>query len=113
MKNTSQHIIFRVLSILLVLLVLAPSSIKLSHALSHNYHKHEVCLGEQQAHLHTLDLDCEFHKYQLNSAFTLPENSFKLLEKQDNHQVINSLYFFISEFQVFHFSLRGPPFYNS
>ena len=113
MKQIKQHIIFRVLAILLVVLVLTPSVVKLTHIFNHSHHKHEVCLGEAQAHLHTLDVDCEFHKFQLNTAFAVPENSFKLLKKQDNHQVINSQYFFISEFQALHFSLRGPPSYYS
>ncbi|MEO8933731.1 MAG: hypothetical protein ABI295_05440 [Xanthomarina sp.] len=113
MKHEKQDIIFRVLSILLVVLVLTPSVVKLEHAFNHSHHKHEVCIGEPQTHLHTLDIDCEFYKFQLNTAFTLPVHSFKLLEKQDNHQVIKSQYFFISEFQALHFSLRGPPSYNS
>lgn len=113
MQNIKQHIIFRSLSLLLIVLVLTPSVVKLEHAFNHSHHKHEVCLGEPQAHLHTLDVDCEFHKFQLNTVFSLPENNFELLEIQDNHQVINSQYFFISEFQSLHFSLRGPPSYYS
>ncbi|MCX7549734.1 hypothetical protein [Xanthomarina sp. F2636L] len=110
MQEIKQHIIFRIISILLVVFVLMPSAFKLSHAFSHNHHKHEVCLGEAQAHLHTLDIDCEFQKFQLNTAFNLPEYTYEFLEKAENHQVINSQYFFISEFQKLHFSLRGPPF---
>ncbi|MFL0352700.1 hypothetical protein [Xanthomarina sp. GH4-25] len=109
MQYTKQHILFRVFTVLLVLAVLAPSVVKLSHAYSHTNHKHEICLGEKQVHFHTLDVDCEFHKFQLNTAFTIPVNTFKVLKKQNNHQLINSQYHFISEFQQLHFSLRGPP----
>jgi hypothetical protein len=98
------------LSILLVVFVLMPSAFKLAHTFSHNNHKHEVCLGEKQMHLHTLDVDCEFHKFQLNTAFTLPINNYQILKKQENHSLINSQYSFISEFQQLHFNLRGPPF---
>ncbi|HLV14441.1 MAG TPA: hypothetical protein VKY41_04615 [Xanthomarina sp.] len=113
MQHIKQHILFRVISILLVVLVFTPSVVKLSHAFSHNNHKHEVCLGEPQTHLHTLDVDCEFHKFQINTVFTLQENPYKLLEKQDSIQEAHSQYFFISEFQALHFSLRGPPSSNS
>jgi hypothetical protein len=104
-----QHIIFRIFSVLLVAFVLLPSGFKLSHAFSHTNHKHEVCLGEKQMHLHSLDVDCEFHKFQLNTAFTIPVHIYQFLEKQDNHQLINSQYHFISDFQQLHFKLRGPP----
>lgn len=109
MLHLKQHILFRVFSLVLVLTVLAPSVDKLLHAFDHSTHKHEVCLGEKQAHLHTLDLDCEFHKFQINTAFTVPINQFELLEQQENQQVILSQYHFISDFQKLHFSLRGPP----
>src|SRR5690554_3353718 len=109
MQHIKQHILFRVISILLVVLVFTPSVVKLSHAFSHNNHKHEVCLGEKQTHLHTLDVDCEFHKFQINTAFTVPVNQFKLLEKKEDQQVIQSQYHFISDYQQLHFSLRGPP----
>ena len=110
MQNLKQHIIFKSFAVLLVLFVLMPSVVKLSHSLSHSTHKHEVCLGEKQSHLHTLDVDCEFHKFQLITGFTIPANNYHFLEKQENHQIINSQYQFISEFQQLHFSLRGPPF---
>jgi hypothetical protein len=93
----------------LVVFVLSPSAFKLAHALSHNSHKHEVCLGEKQVHLHTLDLDCEFHKFQINTAFSIPIYTYNILEKQDNYHVIHSQYYFTSDFQQLHFNLRGPP----
>lgn len=86
-----------------------PSAFKLEHAFSHTNHKHEVCLGEKQSHFHTLDLECEFHKFQLNTAFSIPINNYQFIEKQENYKLIHSQYIFISEFQQLHFSLRGPP----
>ncbi len=109
MQHLRQHILFKSISLLLVLGVLLPSVDKLLHAFEHSTHKHEVCLGEKQTHLHTLDVDCEFHKFQINTAFTVPVNQFKLLEKKEGQQVIQSQYHFISDYQQLHFSLRGPP----
>lgn len=109
MQDIKKHILFKCFSVLLVLFVLMPSAFKLSHAFSHSNHKHEVCLGEKQSHLHTLDVDCEFQKFQLNTAFTFLDNTVKFFEKEDNHRVILSQYYYISNFQQLHFSLRGPP----
>ncbi|WP_229736621.1 hypothetical protein [Bizionia arctica] len=109
MPYIRQHIIFRILTILLVGCVLMPSAFKLAHAFSHTNHQHEVCLGEKQIHLHALDVNCEFHKFQLNTAFTLPVNAYHFLVIQENHSLIHSQYYFISEFQQLHFNLRGPP----
>ncbi|MHA7944063.1 hypothetical protein ACJOV8_013385 [Formosa sp. 3Alg 14/1] len=74
-------------------------------------HKREVCHGEHQTHLHTADTDCEFYKFQLNHHFTIPVIFEDIPFVEENYELITSQYYFLSTFQLRHFSLRGPPSY--
>ena len=108
MTRFKQHIVLKIATLLITLTLILPSVVKFSHVFSH--HEHEICLGENQTHLHTLDLDCSFYKFKLNHQFTIDFFSYELFSVQENHQVIVSQYEFLSPFQQLHFSLRGPPF---
>ena len=109
MQTIKEHIIFRILTLVLVTTLLVPSIVKFSHVFTHNQHKIEICKGERRTHLHELDIDCKFFKFQLNNNFT-PEvfkvDIFSVTEKQTQ---ITSHYNFLSKYQRLHFSLRGPP----
>jgi hypothetical protein len=106
MEQIKKHII-SFLSIMVVLAVLFPSIVKMQHVFEN--HKHEVCKGEKQAHFHEVEFDCEFYKFNINQVFQIENNSFQLLSNIQNHQLILSQYFFISEYQQLGISLRGPP----
>ncbi|MEY8869982.1 hypothetical protein AB9K24_10765 [Meridianimaribacter flavus] len=110
MQQTKRHIFIKLSALLLVLGLFAPEAEKFAHTFNH--HKHEVCHGESETHLHTLDVDCSFYKFKLNNSYTLPEFNFEIPEIRDNHEIIVSQYFFLSDYQRLHFSLRGPPFYS-
>lgn len=101
------HIAFRLLSFILLVGLLAPSAVKIAHIFEH--HKHVVCLGEDSTHIHQVDLDCQFHDFQLNNNFLVAINycSFHI-ENEIQSQII-SQYHFISDYQRLPFSLRGPP----
>jgi len=107
MQNIKEHIIFKTITIILVISLITPTLIKFTHVFEN--HKHEVCLSKQQAHLHTLDLGCEFYKFKLNNSFTFNVVNFSLHSIVNNHKVFHSQYQFISEYQSLSFALRGPP----
>lgn len=107
MQNIKEHIIFRMLTTVLVVSLLIPSIVKFSHIFAH--HKHEVCLGEKATHLHEFDLDCEFYKFKLNNNYL---SSFKynyLFCEITNYKVSSLAYKFLNNHQPLSFSLRGPP----
>ena len=107
MHSIKQHTAFRFLTIALLFAILLPSAVKLAHAFQN--HHHEVCLGQQKAHLHNLDIECEFYKFKVNNTFTLSDFHLKFIAKQNAYKVITHEYDFSSVHQPLHFSLRAPP----
>ena len=84
-----------------------PAAIKAVHIFEH--HNHKVCLGDTSTHIHQVDLDCEFQKFQLNQNFTIFQEHIDIYSPQETPLKTVSQYFFISEYQRLPFSLRGPP----
>ena len=107
MKQIKEHILIRLAIILLVASLFVPSVIKFTHVFNH--HTHKVCLGEKTTHIHKVDLDCDFHKFNLNHniAFTCSNISFFNSEELPLKMV--SKYHFLSKYQRLHYTLRGPP----
>ncbi|MCL8005963.1 hypothetical protein [Gelidibacter japonicus] len=110
MSFLREHILFKSLTLILVLTFLLPSAVKFMHIFE--THKHEVCYGESDAHFHTLDVDCEFYKFKLNIPFTIPENLATLIVYPEVPIFNTKEYDFLSEFQRLHFTRRGPPMIN-
>lgn len=110
MQNTLKHILFNSFTILIVIVLLAPSVVKLGHAFED--HKHEICVDNSTEHFHTLDLECEFYKFKVNSNFIFNPLTINVLEVNSQKELIASHYTFLSKFQKLHFSLRGPPLYS-
>ncbi len=110
MHKTSKHIVFKCFTILVVLVLLAPSVVKLGHAFEN--HKHEVCIDSSTTHFHTLDLECEFYKFKVNSEFTFNSLHFEEIIPFQLKPLIASKYLFLSSYRKLHFSLRGPPIYS-
>ncbi|NMH89414.1 hypothetical protein [Flavivirga algicola] len=109
MEQIKQHITFKITTLLLVAVLLVPTAVKFAHILSHHEHEHEVCLGEQTTHLHEIDLDCEFYKFQLNNHFLLVTDYDSCLYTLPNHKVLPLTYKFLNNYRQLSFSLRGPP----
>ena len=107
MNHIKEHIVFKTLALSLVLTLLVPSALKFIHIFEH--HEHEVCLGEKTTHLHKIDLECEFHKFQLNKNFTFTFSYLELFSEEIEILETDSQYVFLSKYQSLHFSLRGPP----
>lgn len=107
MKFLREHIISRILLLVLITALITPYAVKFTHIFEH--HTHDVCLGEESTHLHELDLDCEFYKFKLTQKFTCNLSNVEFfLEKKEPKQ-ITSLYHFFSNNKSSQFSLRGPP----
>lgn len=107
MRILKRHSPFQALTLVLVLAFLLPSAVKFMHVFEQ--HQHEVCYGEADAHFHTLDFDCEFYKFKVNSPFIIFENANYLLPSPEVVVFNATEYSFLSTFQILHFSHRGPP----
>ncbi|KJD31463.1 hypothetical protein PK35_14660 [Tamlana nanhaiensis] len=103
----TKHITFKFFALLLVGLLCLPTILKLQHSFEH--HEHKVCLDDSTTHIHTVDLDCDFHKFQLNHHFTLTEQTFESLPETTPFQNNFKSYSFLKNHQHLYFSLRAPP----
>ena len=107
MNILKEHILFRLLTILLVITLLIPAAVNLAHVFNH--HTHKVCLGEKTTHIHKVDLDCDFHKFNLNHHITFTCFKVAFFIPEELPLKIVSQYNFLSNYQRLHYSLRGPP----
>jgi len=87
--------------------MLVPSIVKMAHAIIE--HEHLECKAVGQLHIHEVELDCDFHDFNLSPQFhsTLVEVPKPLIIHISN--TITSQYTFLSKYQQLHFALRGPP----
>lgn len=94
-------------SLTLIATILAPSFVKLSHAIFE--HQELTCVDTSISHVHEVEFDCEFQKFKL-SPQTLIE--FPEITKISTIEIDNQSYdryVFLSYFQELPFALRGPP----
>ena len=110
MYNLRHHIAFKLFAILVVAFFLAPTAVKFVHIFNH--HTHKVCTNKKSTHIHQVDLDCDFFKFQINKTFTFSSFVVNLFSEKEIQPKIDSHYLFLSDFQYLHFSLRGPPQFN-
>ena len=108
MRRIQEHIIFKLLTITLIVTLLTPSIVKIAHVFEN--HKHDVCTDNlNQTHLHTLDIDCEFYKFKLNTKYHPVLNDYRIVTEANYSKINNTLYTFLNNYQQLSFSLRGPP----
>ena len=102
------HKILVTLSFILVVSLLVPSAVKLEHVFEN--HKHEVCLNKSTTHLHAIDLDCEFYKFNVSNPLLIPNIDYGIpnLAFFYTHET-SRLYNFKYNHQHLYFSLRAPP----
>jgi len=106
-KLLREHITFKILTLVLIASLFVPSVAKFAHVFSH--HEHEVCKNNQTTHIHKIDFDCDFHKFNLNNTFTFTAFNIEFfIAKKESREII-SQYNFLSKFQRLQTSLRGPP----
>jgi hypothetical protein len=109
MKLIREHIIFKSLTIMLVITLIIPSAVKFAHVFTHHNHKHDVCTGEKQTHLHEIDVDCDFYKFNVNTPFYFSHNNTELYSKCSTSKLNLKSYNFQYNHRPLSFSLRGPP----
>ncbi|MFV0541571.1 MAG: hypothetical protein ACK5MZ_10120 [Aestuariibaculum sp.] len=107
MQHIKQHILFKLLSILLVFALLLPIAAKFAHIFAN--HEHDICKGEVHTHLHELNVECDIYKYKLTTNYTPTFFCYNLYAPLEYTGAIMSQYQFLSEFQRLQTSLRGPP----
>lgn len=107
MKFFHDHIYINAVSIVLVVFLFMPSIVKLSHAISD--HEHIECTAFGELHMHGVELDCDFEKFNLSSQSypALIQVPKYIAPIQDREYGLH--YNFLSNYQKLHFALRGPP----
>lgn len=107
MQNIKEHTGFKSITLIITVMLLTPSVVKFTHIFTH--HTHEICKGYESTHVHKVDMDCDFYKFQLNNNFKHSFFNFDFLfQKKETNQII-SQYQFVSKFQRLQTALRGPP----
>lgn len=97
----------RILSALIVVTLLMPIGIKITHIFEHE--DHPLCSNYDTVNFHECETDCVLLKYNLQKHDFKSEN-FKLTTLTVNNFDIASLtYSFSYNYKALSFSLRGPP----
>ncbi|PIF01226.1 MAG: hypothetical protein CR994_01295 [Maribacter sp.] len=94
-------------SLLLVGVFFVPSVVKLSHAL--NGHKDTDCSQVGTLHMHEIELDCDFHDFNLSPLYSTP---IVFIATPLDVQIPNRIlyrYTYLNKYQKLHFALRAPP----
>jgi len=108
--NTKNNIalVYKILALGLVAFMLLPAAVKASHIFAHQHHT--VCYENYDTHFHTLDLDCEFYKFQLNKNYFV--ENLEPTEVVDNTNYASPIDFYKSLYKNRSLKLcylRGPP----
>ena len=107
MNNSTQHISFKFITLILVITLLLPSAVKINHVFED--HKHEVCKNNSVEHFHELEIDCEFYKFNTTNHFILSDFQQSNIVVAIKSVLNYSYYKFLNNHQQFNISLRGPP----
>ena len=102
-----KKILFQLVSLFLLVCLFTPFIIKIGHGLYE--HKETVCLAKGQLHIHEVEFDCDFHKFQITSLFYFDFEKHLLNPPVILGEKIVDQYTFLSKYQKLHFVLRGPP----
>ncbi|MCM4163096.1 MULTISPECIES: hypothetical protein [unclassified Arenibacter] len=107
MKIYFRNIIFSFIAVLLVGLITLPSVLKLKHAIFE--HHTFVCKEKGKLHIHEVELDCDYHKFNLTHYYTHFQQEIATFTVITRSAKIIDFYSFLSKHQKLHFSRRGPP----
>ncbi len=107
MQELKKHIVFKIVSTLIVLILLAPATIKLVHSFEH--HEHNLCEKTDVPNFHKCELDCTFYKYNLQQYCLKTQNYNLSIFLVNNFEIPSSTYQFFYSSYVLSGSLRGPP----
>ncbi|SDB39417.1 hypothetical protein SAMN03097699_1087 [Flavobacteriaceae bacterium MAR_2010_188] len=98
---------FSAIVIILIIALMFPSLVKLSHAIQH--HKHLTCKSEASLHFHKKNLDCDFQKFKVANEFNIVKQTFKprIFQPQSIKNTVFTESQSLLHFQ--YYSLRAPP----
>nr|WP_321235436.1 hypothetical protein [uncultured Psychroserpens sp.] len=108
MTQKEYHITFRIATLMLAFILILPSAVKLSHAITHD-HDHEVCLEKNQTHLHNVDFDCEFYKFKINQNLFFEFVNYDFESSLYSNTYETAYYTYLKSHQQLTSFLRGPP----
>lgn len=94
---------------MVILAVLLPSAVKLTHAFNH--HNHIVCNDDidHDTHFHASDLDCDFYKFKLTKSQFFTLHKYEEASKVPHVNEILSYYISYNNYEQPLQFLRGPP----
>ncbi len=107
MEKQQRHIIFRIVSTLIVVILLIPSGIKLIHVFEHE--NHPQCSNIDTDNFHECEVDCVLLKYSLQHHNLKSQNYNISIYLINNFEIPSATYGFFYNHRVLSFSLRGPP----
>lgn len=96
------------ISLFLLIIVLIPSVIQVSHVLAEEHHEAEVCLSKDEHHYHEQEIECELCTFNINE---FSYDTYTEVREVSIHEIIkvnHYYYYFKSKFHS-SVSLRGPP----
>ena len=93
--------------LLFTFLIITPSVVKIAHAIFE--HDHNECTAIGELHMHEVELDCDFHDFNISPQFHSIVNEILIPRVSVMSTKIISFYTYLSKFQKLHFALRGPP----
>ncbi|AJR04014.1 hypothetical protein [Siansivirga zeaxanthinifaciens] len=107
MHKIREHIVIKILTLVLGALLLLPTATKFAHIFAH--HKHDICKGEKTTHLHEINNDCDFYKFKLNNHYYFSIAYYTLFHETAIYKIPVITYKFLNNYRPLSFSLRGPP----
>ena len=101
--------LFKTLAFTLVLAVLFPSAVKLTHAFTH--HSHKVCDSDNdlKTHFHESDIACDFYKFKLTNTQFLVIYEYDSIARNETTKTFSSHYISFKNHQHLTRFVRGPP----
>ncbi|WP_405382111.1 hypothetical protein [Maribacter sp. LLG6340-A2] len=107
MSLSKHKIVNSIVAIILLVGLLGPYFVKISHAM----HEHEnvQCVMKGELHIHPVEFNCDFEHYHLSTFFNPEFDCPNLIAPSTITKVITNNYYFLSKYQLLHFVLRGPP----
>ena len=98
----------KLISLFMLVLVLAPALVQLSHIVLEEHHDAEICLSKDEKHYHDYEIDCKLCDFHLNNFSVTSITQLPIIELIEINAPHIFFYSFKSE-SVTAFHLRGPP----
>lgn len=110
MKSLIEKSLRSLVALILVVALQLPVAAKISHAFID--HIEIECNDYGSLHIHEVEFDCEFQKYNFSTEGMISDYPTGDLELAVVSEQIFRYYSFLYKSQKLHFSLRGPPVFS-